>query len=255
LLLRFPVSRPAAATANQPVVQTGGRDYNPWEVLQSPAFWLLYVMMTVGAIPGLLMTAQMEPIAVHFGVAEVPVSLLGITLAALPFALMVDRVMGGLTRPVFGWFSDRIGREWAIFLAFALEGTALAVLIFFSHNPVMFVLMSGIAFFGWGAIFSLFPAAAGDLFGRKFATTNYGMLYTAKGMASLLLLGLNHLHGKTGSWVAVFVLMIAADWMAALLALFALRPLRARWARAEAVRAKELEVMGQSACESIQTGR
>jgi OFA family oxalate/formate antiporter-like MFS transporter len=107
-------------------------------------------------------------------------SLLGFwTLTALQLAVMIDRIMGGLTRPVFGWISDRIGREWAIFTAFAVEGLALLVLISHASNPVIFVVMSGIAFFGWGAVFSLFPATAGDLFGRKFATTNNGMLYTA----------------------------------------------------------------------------
>src|SRR5207248_632340 len=146
-----------------------GRDYTPREVLRSPAFWLLYAMMTVGAIPGLLMTAQLAPMAADFGVAEVPfLTIGGVTLTALASALMLDRITGGLTRPVFGWVSDRIGRESAMFAAFALEGTALFVLIQDPRNPVVFVLMSGLAFFGWGAIFSLFPAATGDLFGRQF---------------------------------------------------------------------------------------
>jgi MFS transporter, OFA family, oxalate/formate antiporter len=98
----------------------------------------------------------------------------------------------------------------------------------------MFVLMSGVAFFGWGAIFSLFPAVSGDMFGRKYATTNYGMLYTAKGMASLLVALCLRLKTNTGSWPLVFALMIVADWIAAALALFALRPLRKRLAAVEA---------------------
>jgi OFA family oxalate/formate antiporter-like MFS transporter len=189
--------------------------------------------MTLGALPGLLMLGQMAPIADDFGVADVPVSLLGITLAALPFALMIDRIMGGLTRPVFGWVSDHIGRELAIFLAFTLEGAALLLLIRYAHNPVMFVLMSGLAFFGWGAVFSLFPAVSGDMFGRKFATTNYALLYTSKGAAALLVSLCNRLHALIGDWVLVFAVMIAFDWLAALLALFVLRPLRARGERAK----------------------
>jgi len=184
--------------------------------------------MTMGAVPGLLMLGQIAPMAEDFGVADRPVALLGFTLAALPFALMLDRVMGGLTRPVFGWFSDRVGREPAIFLAFALEGTALFVLIQFPGDPAVFVLTSGLAFFGWGAVFSLFPAACGDLFGRKFATTNYGLLYTAKGVAAVLVSGLCRVHAETGSWVGVFALMIAFDWLAAVLAIVVLRPLRKR---------------------------
>ena len=145
----------------------------------------------------------------------------------------LDRVMGGLTRPVFGWLSDHIGREIAIFLAFALEGCALLILIQFAHEPIMFVLMSGLAFFGWGAVFSLFPALSGDMFGRKFATTNYSLLYTAKGAASLLVALCDVLRSQTGSWTPVFAVMIAADGIAALLALLVLRPLRVRLAKME----------------------
>src|SRR6185436_9526121 len=98
-------------------------------------------------------------------------------------------------------------------------------------DPIMFVLMSGLAFFGWGAVFSLFPAVSGDMFGRKFATTNYSLLYTAKGTAALLVDLL--VSTQTGSWVPIFTMMIAADWIAALLALLVLRPLRTRLAKVE----------------------
>ncbi len=250
LLMRFPGRRELPAVSSGPVLQSA-RDYTPAEVIKSQVFWLLYLMMTMGAIPGLLMTAQMEPMAVDFKVAEVPVTLFFITLAALPFAVMIDRIMGGLTRPVFGWISDRIGRERAMFVAFALEGTALLALIQFKNNAVIFVLMSGLAFFGWGAVFSLFPAAAGDMFGRKFATTNNGLLYTAKGAASLLLLGLNHLQERTGGWEMLFAIMIAADWAAALLALFVLRPLRVRWATSEELAFKQQEAI--ALCQEEQT--
>src|SRR5262249_12847432 len=178
-------------------------------------------------VPGLLMLIRLARMGDDFGVAEAGVSLFGLgPFAALPMALMLDRISGGLTRPVFGWLSDHIGRELAIFLAFALEGAALLVLIQFSSNPTVFVLMSGLAFFGWGAVFSLFPAVSGDMFGRKFATTNYGLLYTAKGAASLLVALCNRLQAETGSWTLVFALMIAADWTAALLALFVLPRVR-----------------------------
>jgi OFA family oxalate/formate antiporter-like MFS transporter len=240
--VRFPREGEAPAEPRPERVQTV-RDYTPREVLRSPAFWLLYVMMTAGAIPGLLMTSQLAPMAADFQIAKEPVALFGITFAALDLALMIDRIMGGLTRPVFGWFSDpkskigrKIGREGAMFIAFSLEGASLLLLILFARNPVMFVLMSGVAFFGWGAVFSLFPATAGDLFGGKHATTNYALLYTAKGMTSVPILLMNRLQAVTGSWVPVFAVMIAFDWLAALLALFALRPLRARDAAASKVK-------------------
>jgi OFA family oxalate/formate antiporter-like MFS transporter len=231
LVMRFPRSSEVVVPGRSAVHQAG-RDYTAGEMLRTPGFWLLYGMMTLGAIPGLLMMGQIKPMAGDFRVAEVPVSLMGVTLAAVHFAIMLDRVMGGLTRPVFGWVSDHIGREPAIFLAFALEGASLLVLILFAHDPVMFVVMSGLAFFGWGAVFSLFPAVSGDMFGRRYATTNYGLLYTAKGAASLLVALANRLQAATESWELVFGLMIAADWLAAFLALFVLRPLRRRTAGA-----------------------
>jgi OFA family oxalate/formate antiporter-like MFS transporter len=225
LVMRFPRPREIPEPIQLKVLQSH-RDFRPREMLRSPAFWLIYAMMTVGAVPGLLMLGQIKPIAEHYGVDRVSVTILFFSSAALPLAMEVDRIMGGLTRPVFGWVSDHIGREVAIFLAFTLEGTALLVMIRSIHDPVLFVLTSGLAFFGWGAIFSLFPAVSGDMFGRKFATTNYGLLYTAKGAAALLVALCNRLQDHTGSWPLVFGLMIGFDFLAALLALFVLRPLR-----------------------------
>src|SRR5205807_2132758 len=127
---------------------------------------------------------------------------------ALQFGLMLDRIVGGCTRPLFGWVSDRTGRELAMTIAFGLEGLALLLLIRHARDPVAFVILTGLAFFGWGAVFSLFPAATTDLFGRKFATTNYGILYTAKGTASLCLLAGNHLQAQTENWTTVFAVLI-----------------------------------------------
>jgi len=232
LVMRFPRADEVPAIV-QPKVLQGGRDYAPLQMLRSPAFWLVYAMMTLGAVPGLLMIGQLKPMAQDFQVADIRISLFGATLMAVDLALMIDRIMGGLTRPVFGWISDHIGREVAIFLAFALEGGSLLMLILFRHDPIMFVLMSGLAFFGWGAVFSLFPAVSGDMFGRKFATTNYSWLYTAKGAAGLLVALCNRLQAYTGSWEYVFAVMIAFDWFAAVLSLLVLRPLRARLAKVE----------------------
>ena len=210
------------------------RDYAPREMLRCREFWLIYAMMAMGAVPGLLMIGQLKPLAKDFDVAETRISLFGLTLLTVELALVIDRVMGGVTRPVFGWLSDRIGREVAIFLAFTLEGGSLLLLLLFGHDPILFVLMSGLAFFGWGAVFSLFPAVSGDMFGRTFATTNYSLLYTAKGAAGLMVALCNRLQAHTGSWDRVFAVMIAFDWLAALLALLVLRPCRARLAKMEA---------------------
>src|SRR5207247_3155101 len=209
------------------------RDFTAIEMLKTPVFWLLYVMMTMLATGGLLATAQLGPIAFDYKVAGVPVSLLGITMAALPFALSLDRILNGLTRPFFGWVSDHIGRENTMFIACGLEGGGMLLLIALAHLPALFVVFSGLVFFAWGEIYSLFPATCGDLFGRKFATTNYGLLYTAKGTASLLVPLGNVLKAVTGSWMPIFVAAIAFDWIGALLAFFVLKSLRIRWTSAQ----------------------
>src|SRR5262249_9680297 len=146
------------------------------------------------------------PIAKDFKIADMPVSILGLTWPALTFALSIDRVLNGFTRPFFGWVSDNIGRENTMFIAFILEGIGIYALLQFATDPFMFVILSGIVFFAWGEIYSLFPAMCTDIYGRKFATTNYGMLYTAKGTAALLVPLGNVLYDATGkSWTAVFI--------------------------------------------------
>jgi OFA family oxalate/formate antiporter-like MFS transporter len=226
LLMRTPTAHETAAAT--PVRQRAARDYTPLETLRSPVFWLLYFMFTMVATGGLMATAQLGPIARDYGVADVPVTILGLTVAALPFALSLDRVLNGFTRPFFGWVSDHIGRENTMFIAFTLEGVAILLLVTFAHVPVLFVVLSGLVFFAWGEIYSLFPAISGDLFGSKYATTNYGMLYTAKGTASLLVPIGSLVQAATGSWLPIFLLAVAFDWAGALLALLVLKRVRAR---------------------------
>jgi len=181
------------------------------------------VMVSTG---GLMATAQLAPIAKDFKIDTVPVSILGLTLPALQFALSLDRVLNGVTRALFGWVSDRIGRENTMFIAFLLEGIGIYALLHFASDPFLFVILSGVVFFAWGEIYSLFPATCTDIYGRKFATMNYGMLYTAKGTASLLVPFGNVLTSWTGSWTAVFVIAAILNIVAAITALALLRPMR-----------------------------
>jgi OFA family oxalate/formate antiporter-like MFS transporter len=153
---------------------------------------------------------------------------LGLTLAALPFALAIDRVLNGLTRPFFGWVSDRLGREHTMGIAFSLEGTGIILLLLNAHNPVAFVILSGLVFFAWGEIYSLFPAICSDLFGQQYATANYGLLYTAKGTAALLVPISAWIVTISGSWAGVFMTAASFDILAALLALCVLKPMRIR---------------------------
>src|SRR5215510_6192269 len=151
-----------------------------------------------------------------------------LTLAALPFALSIDRVLNGLTRPFFGWVSDRLGRENTMGIAFSLEGTGIMLLLLNAHNPVAFVILSGMVFFAWGEIYSPFPALCSDLFGKQYATANYGLLYTAKGTAALLVPISAWIVTIAGSWAGVFITAASFDIMAALLALCVLKPMRIR---------------------------
>jgi OFA family oxalate/formate antiporter-like MFS transporter len=197
-------------------------------MLRTPTFWLLYVMMTLVTAPGLLIIAHGALMARDFGVAAEPVTLFGITAAAVTYALTLERLCSGVTRPIFGWISDYLGREKTMFLAFSLEGVAFLLLIRFGHIPVLFVLLVALVFFAWGEIFSLFPALAGDLFGRKYATTNYGLLYTAKGTAGLLVQLGTGLQERAGSWMPVLGVAVALDWVVALVAITVLPHLRKR---------------------------
>jgi MFS family permease len=153
----------------------------------TPHFWLMYLMMTMVATGGLMATAQLAPMAKDFNVDKTMVNVLGWSVLALPFALRLDRLVNGLCRPAWGWVSDHIGREKTMAIAFGLEAIAIFLLVSFADRPLLFVIFSAFTFFGWGEIYSLFPALCGDFFGRKYATANYGFLYTAKGTASVLI--------------------------------------------------------------------
>jgi len=227
LLLRAPQAGEVVAPA-APAVQQTRRDYGPAEVLKTPVFWVMYAMFVMVGAGGLMAIAQLAPIANDYKIASVPVSILGLTLPALTFALTIDRVLNGICRPFFGWVSDHIGRENTMFIAFFVEGVGIYALLYFANNPVLFVILSGMVFFAWGEIYSLFPATCTDIYGRKFATTNYGMLYTAKGTASLLVPLANVLTNATGSWHAVFYVAAILNIVAAVMALVVLRPMRRR---------------------------
>jgi OFA family oxalate/formate antiporter-like MFS transporter len=227
MLLRAPEPGEVPAAAAPAVTQTR-RDYMPVEVLKTTPFWVMYLMFVLVAAGGLMAVAQLALIAKDYKVDSIPVTILGLTLPALTFALSIDRVLNGFCRPFFGWVSDHIGRENTMFIAFLLEGLGIYALLLFAANPFWFVILSGVVFFAWGEIFSLFPATCTDLYGRKFATTNYGLLYTAKGTAALLVPMANVLKSATGSWHAVFYVAALLNIVAAIMALTVLRPLRLR---------------------------
>jgi OFA family oxalate/formate antiporter-like MFS transporter len=210
-------------------VRQSRKHYTWAEMIRSPAFWLMYAMFTMATMGGLMAIAQIAPMASDFQVADHRFVFLGSSMTALTLAVTLDRILNGLSRPFFGWVSDHLGRENTMFVAFSLEAVAIFLLIQFARDPVRFVVFTGLAFFAWGEIYSLFPALCGDLFGTRFATTNYGLLYTAKGTAALLVPLGNVLRDMTDSWAPIFYLAIAFDLSAAFLALLVLKPMCRSW--------------------------
>ena len=225
LFLRAPGSREVTYSAN---VAQSRRDYTLGEALRTPVFWVMLVMFTLTVSGGLMAVAQLGVIAEDLGVKHVEVDLYFFAMAALPFALMLDRILNGFSRPFFGWISDHIGREKTMFFAFMMEGLGIVALGTFGHNPWAFIILSGVVFLAWGEVYSLFSATAADTFGSKHIGKIYGMLYCAKGIAALLVPMANLLMEATGSWSVVLYTVAAMDMTAAIAALLVLRPLLVR---------------------------
>lgn len=225
LLLKKPTDAQMAAAGRR---RTSDQDTRPAQVVRTPVFWVMYLTFVLIASGGLIAAAQIGPIAKDYGLINTPVGMLGLSLPALTFAISLDRIADGFGRPLFGFISDHIGREITMAIAFLTAAAALLVFDQFGHDPVVFVLSSALFFFVFGEIYSLFPATCGDTFGASFATTNAGLLYTAKGTASLLV-PLASMLSVGGNWHLVFQLSMTAAIGAACLALFVLRPLRGRF--------------------------
>jgi len=228
LMLRSPSEERMTGEATLATKEVG---YAPIIMLRSPVFWLMFVMMSMMSTGGLMVITQFTSFAKSFGItAQTTVVILGMAFAAIPAALTFDRITNGLTRPFFGWVSDHIGRENTMAIAFILEGMAIFLMLQYRTDPYLLVVLSGLVFFGWGEIFSLFPSTLTDTFGTKYATTNYGFLYMAQGVGSILGAPIAAMiYEATGSWMPVFGLVIGMDVLTGLLALLVLKPLRQAW--------------------------
>jgi OFA family oxalate/formate antiporter-like MFS transporter len=232
-LLRAPEADEIAAMSRMapPKVMQSARSYTPGEVLASPVFWVLYVMFIMVSASGLMATAQIALIARDYNVANVAI-LGGAT--ALSVALIVDNVANGAARPLFGWVSDHIGREYTMAIAFGLGAVAYWLLGSAGSAPWAFVLFAALIFLTWGEIFSLFPSTCTDSFGPKFATVNLSLLYTAKGASAFLVPVANVIKTSTGSWHMVFLLTALMNVLVVALALFVLKPMRSKVVATEA---------------------
>jgi len=228
-LLRAPEPNELAGVA-APKVPVSARSFTPGEVLRSPIFWVMYVMFIIVAASGLMATAQIALIARDYNVANVAI-LGGAT--ALSVALIVDNVCNGFARPLFGWVSDNIGREYTMAIAFTLGAVSYWLLGTAGGSPWAFVVFAALIFLTWGEIYSLFPSTCTDSFGSKFATVNLSLLYTAKGAAAFLVPVANLIKASTGSWHMVFVITAIMNLVVVALALFVLKPMRTRAATQE----------------------
>lgn len=223
------IRKPEGSATPEVVPEPAGIGLTPKEMLRKPVFWIMFVMMAMMSTSGLMVISQMGAFAQDFGVSGALV----FGVAALPLALTIDRMTNGLTRPFFGWLSDVGGRENTMAVAFGLEAMAMIAWLYMRHDPLLFVLLSGVVFFGWGEIFSLFPSTLTDTFGTRHATTNYGCLYLSQGIGSVVGGPVAALiYTVYASWVPVFLTMIFLDALAALMALFVLKKYRTRYLHA-----------------------
>jgi OFA family oxalate/formate antiporter-like MFS transporter len=204
------------------------RDYTLGEALRMPIFYVMFLIVTCVITGGLMAVAQLSLIAKDVGVKDAPVNVYFFSMAALPLALMLDRLVNGFSRPFFGWISDHIGRENTMFVAFGLEGIGILALSTLGHNPYAFLMTSSVVFFAWGEIYSLFSAVTADTFGVKNYGKIYGLLYCSKGVGALLIPFSNVLMERTGSWTSVLYLVAGMNFLAAITAMFVLKPLLQR---------------------------
>ena len=181
-------SKPAASAGTQ----IGRRQFTTMEMLRTPQFYVLYAMFVLMATGGLLVTANAGPMARSWG----------LTVAALTLAATLSPLANGGARIFWGWASDRLGRENTMMLTFALQAVCLVLVVTVGRlSGGLFALTLVLVYFTWGQIFSLFPSTCGDYFGTRHATSNYAVLYTAKGVASII-----------GGWFAATLFEQSGSW-------------------------------------------
>ena len=217
LMLAAPDAKAVAALPKPPVMRTTRLQFDWRQMIRTPVFWVMYLMFVLMGAGGLFITANLKQVGMAYKIAP----------TAILLALSFDKITNGVTRPLFGWVSDRIGRENTMFIAFGLEAIGILALSQLGTDPVLFVVLVCMVFFAWGEIYSLFPSTCADTYGWRWASTNAGVLYTAKGTASLFV-PLAVVLSKWASWHTVFMIAAAMNALAAVMALVVLKPLRQR---------------------------
>jgi OFA family oxalate/formate antiporter-like MFS transporter len=215
VLVNPPVGYTVRAAVVKPNVRRHDLDFKYAEMLRTPQFYFLFFAMLAVGIGGLMVTAQLKPVATNFKVAD----------AALTVALVLTPLANGSSRILWGWVSDYLGRERTMFTAFLLQAIfLLATPTLGRTGDAVFVLLMVLVFLTWGELYVLFPAVLADLYGSKNSALNYSFLYSAKGFASLLGGGLAAtLFEKTGTWNYAFYASAALALLSALMALYVRR--------------------------------
>jgi MFS transporter, OFA family, oxalate/formate antiporter len=213
-VLRHPPAEarsPGTREQTRAAVHVRTHHFTTAEMLRTPQFYVLYVMFVLMATGGLLVTAHAGPMARSWG----------LTAAALTLAASLSPIANGASRICWGWASDRIGREVTMGIAFVLQACCLLLVLTVGQlSGGWFAFTLVLTYFTWGEIFALFPATLGDYFGTRHATSNYGVLYTAKGVAAIIGGGLAALlYERFGSWSAAFYGSAALALIAAVMAL------------------------------------
>ena len=225
LLLVKPTT-PAQVSSRTVIRQ--GADHSLLETFRSGVFWLIYLIYLLIAVGGMVITAQLGPIARDFGLEATTVTLFGFAAPLAGWAVSIDNFANGITRPISGFLSDVIGRENAMLLMFSLEAIALFGFAIFGRHPHAFLIFAALIFLFWGEIFVLFPAISGDCFGSRNAAANNGLLYTAKGTSAIAVPLANMFVPAHGTWATLLIATALSSACAGLLAKFVLGPMRAR---------------------------
>lgn len=230
--------RPPGWEAPTTKVAQSAVDYTWRQTLRMPEFYLLYLIHFLISLGGLMTLGNLSELARSFHVEHA--RLLGISIVAL--AATANGIANALSRIFWGVASDSAGRENTMAMVFLLEAVCIFLVTRIASNPIFFVLIFPIVFFGYGQINALLAAATGDLFGSRNASANFGMLYTGKGAAALFSgWGAAVIAASFGgSFTTPYNIAALCDVVAAALAFLVLKPIaRNTIARAAARRANK----------------
>ncbi len=184
-----------------------GLEFERKQTLKLPQFWMLWTAFVLSAISGLMVIGSYTAFITTY--ITVDFVLIG-SLAAL---------FNGLGRIAWGKLSDLISYKKAMLLMFSTQTILLVIYFTTNINEIYFLIMTCVIFFCFGGNFSLFPTATADLFGTKNLGPNYGMVFTAYGIAGFIgAVGVNLFVIVFGSYLLLFIVMGCMSIGAALLA-------------------------------------